>query len=141
MHNKSALAKSVLTGGFCLETKTLITFIGMLLGKNKVEYIKRDEINDDVCSKLNFSTVLSGAKLFGFYDPLKPLENNSSVILLSITSTDLYFDRSLNLITENVKTYGLDGAPQNGYNVSFDSLFKQLKEPKTKFKKIDLELD
>ncbi|CAG8497519.1 6800_t:CDS:10 [Diversispora eburnea] len=61
-----------------------------ILGKNeilaslsskvdKIEYIKRD--TTDVCSSLNFSDVLSdNTKIFGFYDPLKPLENNYSVV-------------------------------------------------------------
>ncbi|CAG8489580.1 9977_t:CDS:10, partial [Diversispora eburnea] len=61
-----------------------------LMGKNetlaslsskvdKIEYIKRD--TTDVCSSLNFSDVLSdNTKIFGFYDPLKPLENNYPVV-------------------------------------------------------------
>ncbi|RHZ56711.1 hypothetical protein Glove_397g18 [Diversispora epigaea] len=58
------------------------------LGKNEIfasfSYkvdIKRDTTGDnDACSSLNFSDVLSNAKVFGFYDPLKPLENGSSVV-------------------------------------------------------------
>ncbi|CAG8647169.1 10457_t:CDS:2, partial [Diversispora eburnea] len=49
---------------------------------DKVEYVKRDTPSDnDTCHGLNFSDVLSDdAKVFGFYDPLNPLENNSPVV-------------------------------------------------------------
>ncbi|RHZ56717.1 hypothetical protein Glove_397g15 [Diversispora epigaea] len=64
----------------------------VFLGKNEifasfsykvdnVEYIKRDITSDNPnCTRLNFTDVLSNAKVFGFYNPLKPLENGSSVV-------------------------------------------------------------
>ncbi|RHZ56716.1 hypothetical protein Glove_397g16 [Diversispora epigaea] len=61
------------------------------MGKNEIfasfsykvdneEYIKRDTGDNNACSSLYFSDVLSNTKVFGFYDPLKPLENGSSVV-------------------------------------------------------------
>ncbi|RHZ56715.1 hypothetical protein Glove_397g17 [Diversispora epigaea] len=69
-----------------------LDFSDVLMGKNEifasfsykvdnVEYIKRDTAGDNnACSSLDFSDVLSKTKVFGFYDPLKPLENNYSVV-------------------------------------------------------------